>query len=51
MPLYAFILLVAVVLTLSGLTVWVATESIGWALIPALSAVALVLAVLIRRRQ
>ena len=51
MSFFAFILLVGTVILLSGLTIWTASESIGWALVPALSAVALVLTVLIRRRQ
>lgn len=49
MPFRFFLLLVVVVLILSGLTVWMASTAGGWALLPAMAAVALVLSVLIRR--
>ncbi|WP_165351894.1 hypothetical protein [Salipiger sp. IMCC34102] len=51
MPTRNFIALIAVVLLLSALTIWMASASVGLALLPALSTVALVLSVLIRRQQ
>ena len=51
MPTRTFIALIAAVLTLSALTIWAATASVGWALLSAMSAVALVLSALIRLRR
>lgn len=49
MPLQRFAILIAVVIALAGLTVWIANFSMGWALLPAMSTVALILTVLTRR--
>lgn len=48
MPIQLFALLIAVVIALSALTVWIANFSVGWALMPALATVGLVLTVLTR---
>ncbi|MBS1302834.1 hypothetical protein [Loktanella sp. SALINAS62] len=48
MPIQLFALLIAVVIALSVLTVWIANFSVGWALMPALATVGLVLTVLTR---